>query len=56
MASILRLVKKTLRRGENVVRRVGSVSRKTLRRGTNVVGLTKRRKTHHKRKTHGKKH
>jgi hypothetical protein len=44
MAGIARLFKKTLKRGTNVVRRVGKVTRKTLRRGTNAVGLTKKRK------------
>jgi hypothetical protein len=44
MAGITRLFKKTLKRGTNVVRRVGKVTRKTLRRGTNTLGLTKRRR------------
>ena len=44
MAGIARLFKKTLKRGTNVVRRVGKVTRKTLRRGTNTLGLTKKRK------------
>lgn len=44
MAGILRLFKKTLKRGTNVVRRVGKATRKTLKRGTNAVGLTKRRR------------
>ncbi len=37
MAGIVRLFKKTLKRGTNVVRRVGSVAGRTLKRGTNVV-------------------
>jgi hypothetical protein len=49
MASILRVFRKTLKRGSNVVRRVGKFSRKTLRRGTNTLGLTKRRKVSHRR-------
>lgn len=50
MASLLRLFKKTLKRGTNVVRRVGRVTRRTVKRGTNAVGLTKRRKTRHSRR------
>lgn len=48
MAGIKSLLKKTLKRGTNVVRTVGRSTRKTLRRGTNILGLTKRkgRKTH----------
>ena len=48
MAGIKSMLKKTLRRGTNVVRAVGRGTRKTLRRGTNILGLTKRkgRKTH----------
>ena len=53
MAGIKSLLKKTLRRGTNVVRAVGRGTRKTLRRGTNILGLTKRRKTHRRR--HGRK-
>lgn len=44
MASIASLFKKTLKRGTNVVRRVGKATRKTLKRGTNTLGLTKRRR------------
>ena len=42
MASVLRFLRKTLKRGTNVVRRVGKVARSTAKRGTNAVGLTKR--------------
>ncbi len=49
MAGIVRLFKKTLKRGTNVVRRVGKVTRKTLRRGTNAVGLTKKRRSTRRR-------
>jgi len=38
------MFRKTLKRGVNVVRRVGKVTRKTVKRGTNAVGLTRRRK------------
>jgi hypothetical protein len=31
-----------MKRGTNVVRRVGKVARSTLKRGTNAVGLTKK--------------
>jgi hypothetical protein len=44
MAGIVRLFKKTLKRGTNVVRRVGKKTRSTLKRGTNAVGLTKSRR------------
>jgi hypothetical protein len=44
MAGIVRLFKKTLKRGTNVVRRVGKATRRTLKRGTNTLGLTKKRK------------
>ena len=56
MASVLRFLRKTLKRGTNVVRRVGKVARSTAKRGTNAIGLTKRahRKSHRKsgRKSH----
>ena len=38
----MRMFRKTLKRGTNVVRRVGKVARSTLKRGTNAVGLTKK--------------
>ena len=43
MASLLGLLRKTVKRGTNLIKRVGKVSRRTLKRGTNAVGLTKRR-------------
>jgi len=45
MASLLRLLRSTLKRGTNVVRRVGKVTRRTVKRGTNAVGLTRRRRS-----------
>jgi hypothetical protein len=53
MASLLGLLRKTLKRGTNVVRRVGKVSRNTLRKGTNAVGLTRKRRSSRHR---GRKH
>jgi hypothetical protein len=49
MASLLRLFRKTLKRGTNVVRRVGKATRATVKRGTNAVGLTRRRRGSAKR-------
>jgi len=43
MANLLGLLRKTVKRGTNLIKRVGKVSRRTLKRGTNAVGLTKRR-------------
>jgi hypothetical protein len=51
MAGIRSILRKTLKRGSNVVRRVGKVTRKTLRRGTNTLGLTKRSSHRHRRRT-----
>ena len=51
MASITNLFKKTLKRGTNVVRRVGKVTRKTLKRGTNTLGLTKRSRSRRGRRS-----
>lgn len=45
MASLLRMLRRTLKRGTNVVRRVGKATRATVKRGTNAVGLTKRRRS-----------
>lgn len=42
MASILGLLRKTLKRSTNLVRRVGKGARATLKRATNAVGLTKK--------------
>ena len=54
MASLLRMFRKTLKRGTNAVRRVGKGTRKALRKGTNTLGLTKKRrsgrKSHHRRR------
>ena len=44
MASLLKFLRKTIKRGTNVVRRVGKISRNTLKKGTNAVGLTKKAK------------
>ena len=44
MASILGMLKKTLKRGANAVRRVGKATRRTVKRGTNAIGLTRRRR------------
>jgi hypothetical protein len=43
MASILGLLRKTLKRSTNLVRRVGKGARATLKRATNAVGLTTRK-------------
>jgi hypothetical protein len=50
MASLLGLLRKTVKRGTNLIKRVGKVSRRTLKRGTNAVGITKKshRKSHRK--------
>lgn len=37
------MLKKTMKRGLNSVRRVGKASRSVVRRGTNAVGLTRRK-------------
>lgn len=44
MAGILSILRKSVKRGTNVVRRVGKFTRKTVKRGTNTLGLTKRRR------------
>lgn len=51
MASLLGLLRKTVKRGTNLIKRVGKVSRRTLKRGTNAVGLTKRRKSRKSRRS-----
>jgi len=51
MASLLRMFRKTLKRGANVVRRVGKAARRTVKRGTNAVGLTRRGKGHRSSKS-----
>ena len=43
MASLLGLLRKTLKRSTNLVRRVGKGARSTLKRVTNAVGITKRK-------------
>lgn len=45
MAGILSLLRKSVKRGTNVVRRVGKFTRSTVKRGTNTLGLTKRRRS-----------
>lgn len=42
MASLLGLLRKTVKRGTNLIKRVGKVSTRTVKRGTNAVGLTKK--------------
>jgi hypothetical protein len=39
------LLRRSMKRGANVARRVGKGTRRVLRRGTNTIGLTKRRKS-----------
>ena len=67
MANLFRMVRKTLKRGTNVVRtvgkdsvkivrKVGKVTRKTLRRGTNTLGLTRKAKKSHRKSHRGRKH
>lgn len=51
MAGILSVLRKTVKRGTNVVRRVGKFTRKSVKRGTNTLGLTKRRKSRRHRKS-----
>jgi hypothetical protein len=50
MASIIGLFRKTLKRSANAVRRVGKATRRTVKRGTNAIGLTKRRRSAHRRR------
>lgn len=49
MAGILSLLRKSVKRGTNVVRRVGKLTRKTVKRGTNTLGLTKKARRHRRR-------
>jgi hypothetical protein len=56
MATILGLLRKTLKRGTNAVRRVGKISRNTAKRATNTLGLTKRSKRSSSRKHRSRKH
>jgi hypothetical protein len=53
MAGITSLLRKTLKRGTNVVRRVGKVTRSTVKKGTNTIGLTKKSRS---RKHRSRKH
>ena len=56
MASILGLLRKTLKRGTNVVRGVGKAARSTVKRATNAVGLTKKSKSRRRRSHRSRKH
>jgi hypothetical protein len=49
MAGILSILRKTVKRGTNAVRRVGKYATKTVKRGTNTIGLTKRRRSSRRR-------
>jgi hypothetical protein len=50
MSGVVSLLRKSLKRSTNIVRRVGKATRRTLKRGTNAIGLTKRRKSHRRRR------
>lgn len=39
------LLRRSVKRGANVARRVGKATRRVVKRGTNTIGLTKRRRT-----------
>jgi len=54
MASLLGMLKRTLKRGANAVRRVGKATRRTVKRGTNAVGLTRRRRFSSRRRNQRK--
>jgi hypothetical protein len=43
------LLRRSVKRGANVARRVGKATRRVVKRGTNTVGLTKRRRTARRR-------
>jgi hypothetical protein len=51
MAGLYSVLRKTLKRGTNVVRRVGKFTGKTVKRGTNTLGLTKRSRSRRHRKS-----
>lgn len=51
MSGVASLLRKSLKRSTNIVRRVGKATRRTLKRGTNAVGLTKRRKSHRRHRS-----
>ena len=55
MASLFGLIRKTLKRSTNLVRRVGKVSTNAARRGTNLLGVTRSRKRRSSRHR-GRKH
>lgn len=52
MSGVVNFLRKSLKRSSNAVRRVGKATRRTLKRGTNAVGLTKRRRSAHRRRSH----
>ena len=52
MASLVRMFRRTVKRGTNLVRRVGKLAKRTVKRGTNAVGLTRRRSN--RRRSHRK--
>jgi hypothetical protein len=56
MAGIYSLLRKTVKRSANVVRKVGRATTKTVRRGTNALGLTKRRKSRKASRRGGRRH
>ncbi len=45
------LLRRSVKRGANVARRVGKATRRVVKRGTNTIGLTKRRRTARHRST-----
>lgn len=49
MPGVVSFLRKSLKRSSNIVRRVGKTTRRTLKRGTNAIGLTKRRRSAHRR-------
>ena len=53
--SLLGMLRKSVKRSVNVVRRVGKATRKTVKRGTNVVGLTGRRRRGRKSRRGGRR-
>lgn len=58
MSGVVNILRKSLKRSTNIVRRVGKATRRTLKRGTNAIGLTKRRKSHrraHRSRRHSRK-
>jgi hypothetical protein len=51
MPGVVSILRKSLKRSTNIVRRVGKATRRTLKRGTNAIGLTKRRATHRRHRS-----